>query len=326
MEFIKQFIIFTTLLAMSQGLSLPQVRDTITDIVQNVLTICNGRMDDTRFSDYNDCHKFYVCASGVAHEYNCNEGFHFDQNTLSCMDGDACQNKEVPTECTDGSVRAVDGDCFIYQSCVNGQYQNIKCHTGYYFDSYKLTCRPITSSASYKCNCVVPDHTVMSNPDNCQTYYLCEAGQAILTKCDSDQYYNATFNTCFPDTDAICLMKPTQTPMLEEIKDQAEKLAKTAVENLCQNADNNELAFYAAEGDCNKFVVCAKGQLHVQKCPQNFYFDAKLNYCVLDADHKCQEDGKLTEVEDNVVATQEAIPQPKVIVSPKEIVNGFLKY
>ncbi|XP_061388865.1 peritrophin-48-like, partial [Musca vetustissima] len=306
MQFAKHLLIFASLLAMGHGLSLPQLRESITEIAQNVLTLCNGRHNDTRFADYNDCHKFYVCSNGIAHEYNCDEGYHFDKYTLSCMDGSDCQNKEFPDECVDGRVRAVEGDCFIYQSCVNGQYQNIKCRTGHYFDASKLSCRPITYNANYKCNCVVPDHTVMSNFENCETYYVCEDGEAVLNKCPLGEYYNATYNTCVEDLDGTCLMEPTKAPL----RQQMEKFAKTAVENLCQNVAADEVAFYGSDSDCNQFLVCSIGQLFVKRCPQNFYFDANLKYCIFDGEHKCQENGQLVAAASNAEESQ-TIPVPK---------------
>lgn len=283
------------------------------------MTLCKNRQNDTRFADYNDCHKFYVCANGMAHEYNCDDGYHFDQFSLTCKEGGDCQNKEVPSECSDGSVRAVEGDCYIYQSCVNGQYQNIKCHIGYYFDASKLACKPILYNANYKCNCVVPDHTVMSNYDNCETYYLCEDGEAILTNCPLGEYYNATYNSCLPDLDAICLMEPTKSPLLK-IKSHVEKLAKNAMETMCQNVGNDQITFYASDSDCNQFFVCANGQLHIQKCPQNFYFDDNKKFCVFDSNQKCQQNGQLSAVE-----TPTAAPMPKIVVSPQEIASGHMK-
>lgn len=212
------------------------------------------------------------------------------------MSGSECSDLEIPPSCTDGSVKEDAENCYIFNVCVNGQYQKASCPIGYYFYAPSAACKLITYDANYKCNCVVPDHTLMANRYNCETFYLCEGREAILEHCSLGAYYNSTINACLTDVEGICLMQPTTSPVLQ-VKTELEKLVKTGSKSICEYFANSEISFHPYEDDCRKFFLCINGQVHVQQCPKNFYYDSTKNYCVLDTENRCQ-NAEPTDVEE----------------------------
>ncbi|XP_013115487.2 peritrophin-48 [Stomoxys calcitrans] len=292
MKAIIQMCIFASLMAINQCLVVPHMMEEEAQKMQDVNTLCSGRFNGTTFANSQDCNKFYICLNNQAEVYNCADGYHFDKHSLTCVSGNDCDDDEltIPPTCSDGSKRAVNDDCFIFEMCVNGQYQKINCHPGFYFNAPKTTCKPIKYDADYKCNCVMPDYSIMTNRDNCETYYSCQGGKADLIQCPRGEYYNSSINSCTVDVYNICLMEPTKAPLIKQAPLMLlANVEVPKVKAVCgtQALGSNEISFHAHINDCSKFLVCTNGQAHEQQCPKKFYFDEAKQYCILDTEKKC---------------------------------------
>uniref|UniRef100_A0A1L8EIN2 Putative peritrophin-48 n=1 Tax=Haematobia irritans TaxID=7368 RepID=A0A1L8EIN2_HAEIR len=290
-----QLCVTLSLMALSQCMVVPRIPEPETEYIQNTHTLCKGRYNGTKFAHTEDCHKFYVCNNNEAEIYNCDKDYHFDKQTLSCITGSDCNDDELttPSTCSEGNKRAVDGDCYIFEICINGQYQKLQCGPGLYFFAPSSSCKPIKYNADYKCSCVVPERTIMTNHDNCETYYSCEAKKAKLIQCPLGQYYNSTMNSCMVDVYHICLMEPTKTPDLQSPIANARQLkidGDMKLSALCAHQalmGKSEMMFQHHDTDCSKFLVCVNGILHVQQCPQDHFFDIEKEYCILDTEKRC---------------------------------------
>lgn len=245
------------------------------------------------------------------------------------MSGSECRDNEmeIDPKCTDGVVAALEGDCLSFNVCVSGQYQKINCPNGYYYNVPNAKCQPINYDADYKCNCVVPDHTLMANPNNCETFYLCEGKKAVLENCSRGQYYNSTQNACLRDNEGICLMEATRSPEME-IEPELEDIQ---IKTICEQLSNEESVYYPYDNDCSKFLMCTNGRLTLQQCPQKFYYDSNKNYCVLDDEHKCQNSDVKSEEEQSPNKENEApviadSKRSKYIAIHNKLFARFMKY
>lgn len=243
----------------------------------------------------NDCHKFYICIKQKPYEYNCDPQYHFDSETRQCMPGSECgSDSGKPSACSSGSVRPVDTDCFIFEACVNGQYQKLNCPPNYYFNARQKHCVPFEYNAEFQCNCLMPEHTVLENKNNCETYYVCRDKSADLENCPLGQYYNKELNTCIIDLEGICLMKPTIPPSLELDNNNlylTNKVKTTpaneAIQKECQLLNQQGKHFETFPKECNSFYICVNGQLYTQYCPHGFYYEKEKKYCVIDSLQQC---------------------------------------
>lgn len=136
--------------------------------------------------------------------------FHYDATTRTCVAGSSCSSdSNKPATCSEGTIKAVKDDCYIFEACIKGQYQKINCPPNYYFNAQQAHCMPFTYDAELKCNCLMPEHTVLENKNNCETYYVCRDKAAILENCPLGQYYNVQLNTCITDRSGWSLPNET---------------------------------------------------------------------------------------------------------------------
>lgn len=132
----------------------------------------------------------------------------------------------------------------------------------------------------------MPQHTVLENKDNCETYYICENKAAVLQKCPLGQYYNSQINACIEDVTGVCLMKPTIAPGVAAPINYLNKNTNKYEANLCAQRAN----FESFPNQCNTFYICIDGKRYEQECPQGFYYDSDKKYCLIDTNNKCSTD------------------------------------
>ncbi|KAM7357362.1 obstructor-J [Cochliomyia hominivorax] len=254
--------------------------------------ICKSQPNGAMLPHPDNCHKFYICIKQKPFEYNCDPEYHYDLVNRKCVKGSSCSsNSNKPVTCSNGSVRPVQNDCYIFEACVEGQYQTINCPPNYYFNAKQLHCVPFTYDAEFQCNCLMPEHTVFENQNNCETYYVCREKSAVLENCPQDQYYNAQINACLVDLDGVCLMKPTMPPAedLSDI-DELSKVQNTADQetiNACIHLGAEGIHFELFPRVCNSFYICVNGQLYIQYCPHGFVYNHEKKYCAIDASKNC---------------------------------------
>lgn len=242
----------------------------------------------------------------------------------SCVTGSECSNSNgLPQKplCKEGAVKAVADDCYIFETCVNGQYQKLNCPSGFYFYAPHGVCKPIQINAHFKCNCMVPEHAVLQNKDNCQTYYVCKGRKPLLNRCAEGEYYESSVNSCLPDLEGVCVMKPTRPPPKSHAEYQAELLIETGAQKVCENNERGIISFSSFEGSCNKFQICLNGQLYTKECPEGFYYNDSKKYCVLDTENICQSGSSIDDTE-KVIEKENLAPQkPQSVNDFKEQTN-----
>lgn len=250
--------------------------------------ICTSQFDGTILPHATDCQKFYICVNENPQEYNCGGNFHFDAISHSCVAGADCSTaaRPLPPSCVEGTTRPVEDNCYIFEICVNGQYQKINCPAKYYFNAPQGFCVPLQYDAQFKCNCVLPEHSVMANDNNCETYFVCKGKTSVLENCPLGQYYNPAINTCITDLNGVCLMKPTLPSF---IKDEEVKVEVNAIDLKaeCTQLGLKDIHFQTFAYGCNKFAVCVNGRLYTQHCPKGFYYDGDKKYCLVDLVNRC---------------------------------------
>ncbi|XP_046808032.1 uncharacterized protein LOC124420115 [Lucilia cuprina] len=294
------------------------------DTIQD-LNLCKSQYNGAILPRYNNCQKFYICINHKPYEYNCDPSFHFDPITRTCKVGANCEKDfNQPASCVDGTIRPMPDDCFIFEACVKGQFQKISCPPNYYFNAQQAICIPYKNDAEFKCNCLMPEHTVMENINNCETYYVCRSKNAILQNCPLDQYYNSQLNACITDLEGVCIMKPTMTPELEEDLNVSnlDKMAGNEVQTTCAKLGMEGIDFQTLPKECNTFYLCVNGQLYTQHCPEDFYYDSEKQYCILDSLKKCT---KPNDIQTTLIMQQEIIETPKLFEQNK-LFSKFIKF
>lgn len=250
--------------------------------------ICQFQPNGALLKHPNDCQKFYICIQQQAIEYNCNADYHFDDKTSLCVKGASCSlGVNTPASCAEGSIRPVQDNCNIFEACIQGEYQQLNCLPNYYFHAQKSICVPFKYDADFKCNCLMPEYTVLENKDNCETYFVCHQKSAVLKNCPLGRYYNAKLNTCIADLEGVCLMKPTigAIPSSQTAND---------IKTSCRNFGLKNIHFQTFPKSCNTFYTCINGQLFAQRCPKDLYYDSDKKFCAFDATNKCLDAEEMT--------------------------------
>ncbi|BFF98304.1 peritrophin-48 [Drosophila madeirensis] len=228
--------------------------------------------------DERHCGRFYVCtgdAEDAYQEFSCPLHYRFSAEQGICVPG-ACS--EVTSSCNAStSAERIPSDCTRYRRCTPaGAYSVARCVSGSYFDTGRRACLPVAVTAAHQCSCLLPDHATVANPSDCETYYRCESGEAVLVQCPAGQYFESSVGSCLPDTTGICFERPTFPPFLTDHALALDECISTG----------SRLAPHSR--DCGRYYVCADKRVLEMRCPRGQYFDAVHHYCALDLASECQ--------------------------------------
>ncbi|XP_011178123.1 uncharacterized protein LOC105209398 [Zeugodacus cucurbitae] len=272
MEFIKVIACFLAMISQIYGAKKIKIR--------TEYNVCNMESNWNVFPNDDDCHRFYLCINGKAEEYKCDDNYYFDPKDKRCKIGD-CQTMEAINKCTSQNIRRVDGNCQAFSLCENGKYVIQNCTREQYFSTKYASCQPIAISADHKCSCILPPYAIISNPDDCETYYMCIDGKAILQKCPRGQYFSEQVSSCLPDLSGICLIPPTMSS------------TELAMTNICNSFGNNIAGFQPYVKECDKFFLCINGRVIARRCPKGSYYDNDNSFCRWDVNRICAKSKKL---------------------------------
>ncbi|XP_037940243.1 peritrophin-48 isoform X2 [Teleopsis dalmanni] len=175
----------------------------------------------------------------------------------------------------DGMVLKHATDCNKFILCIHHNALEYSCRPGEYFDADVSICLPIENTPQHKCSCIMPEHTVVMNPEDCTTFYYCESGKAVMHRCPIGQFYDERISACLVDVNGICVMQPTRNP------------AEMVLLQLCQYSGKESYITQADPSDCSKFLLCMNGKVFTEKCDNGFYYDKYLHFCRLDTDNIC---------------------------------------
>ena len=286
--------------------------------------MCKGKADFSVHASTTDCRKFHWCIKQVTYENACAANQYFDDKLFICREGQCKPTSdnevsisETSNVCQPSSkLHRVADNCYAYEQCIAGYKMQFICPKGEYFKSTTKTCEPIEHDVNHLCGCVMPERTVLNNPNDCQSYYRCLNGQALLRQCQPGHYFDRQKSSCLPDFKHFCIGNVVEKPVIEELPEQLpeqlpeelpeelpeqlpEKLpeelpeelpaqpAATSAQKHCLAAEKEKPMFLANEQYCNQFYLCLNGQLFEKQCPVDFYFDAKERYCRFDVKKQC---------------------------------------
>ncbi|XP_020801383.1 peritrophin-48 [Drosophila serrata] len=227
------------------------------------------------------CQRFYVCTGDQEvpfQEFSCPAEYHFSRELKICLPGACSDDHSTPTCDTINHVERVSDDCSLYKQCLSGgAYAVAKCSAGNYFDPNRKACLPVTVTAAHQCSCVLPDNSTLANPNDCETYFRCQSGEAVLQQCTPGDYFEAKVGSCLPDHTGICLEKPTMPPqlMLSEKALALDECIRTG----------SRLAPHSR--DCQRYYICARMRVIEMRCPRDQYFDVVHRLCSLDRQSEC---------------------------------------
>ena len=116
----------------------------------------------------------------------------------------------------------------------------------------------------------------LAHPRNCQQYYMCYYGKALLQQCSSYLHWNSRIGKCDLPLNAKC--KPEDGSLTLPVVPTA--MAST-------NNIGDEGIVCPAYGQhifphmlrCDFFIYCVKGYVILQRCPFYQYFDVESSRC-----------------------------------------------
>lgn len=120
----------------------------------------------------------------------------------------------------------------------------------------------------------------LSHSSNCQRYYMCFHGNALLQECSAQLHWNAKISKCDIPERAQCELDTWET---------GANPASPTVAPGANDDDNFQLDgiscppygqfIFPHIERCDFFIYCVKGIAILQKCPFYHYFDVELGKC-----------------------------------------------
>ncbi|KMY99127.1 uncharacterized protein LOC6737753 [Drosophila simulans] len=241
--------------------------------------------------DPQDCTKYFKCQSGDWTSVSCDSGSYFNE-TLNCCQVDVnnvcidakSTSPQTPTtttvetisvnKCNARDPPASGKNCWTYQSCINGQWEDGTCPNNTYFDASVGICREDTnnvcpenrSSGSRQkrsvedCTCEggIAQGTIIGHSTDCDKYLICENGQLVEGVCGVGNVFQSSSGICVPDTKATCWV--------------------------CSNKPNGYQM--ADPTDCTSYLTCWNGLATKHTCGSGEWYNGEGN-CAIDVNAKC---------------------------------------
>ncbi|XP_075162092.1 uncharacterized protein LOC142234790 [Haematobia irritans] len=162
--------------------------------------------------------------------------------------------------CDDGEITGNPNNCSSYFECCNGQYQEIFCEAGYYFEIESKKCLEDVNNI---CGRHCQEGDISANDKCCSSYYVCCKGELVEEICDTGYYFDLQTKRCEKDVDHTCWP-------------------------LCHDGE-----IFPSNNSCASYYICCNGTLKEEFCQNGYYFNASCNKCEEDIENvccsKCQE-------------------------------------
>lgn len=178
------------------------------------------------------CDKYYQCVDGVATEKLCPDGLVFDMGirkvnkcdqpfNIDCQDRTELQTPKGNANCPRRNGFFAHPDptvCNKFYNCIDGDFTELPCTNGLYFDEYSGNC--VWPDSSGRTGCVdkkelsdgfacpkdatgadhtgqVVVHPKYSHPTDCQKFYVCLNGlEPRALGCSVGEVYNEETQRC----------------------------------------------------------------------------------------------------------------------------------
>ncbi|BFF98296.1 uncharacterized protein DMAD_06488 [Drosophila madeirensis] len=264
--------------------------------------------DDQLQVDVQNCAKYYQCKNGVWLSESCSSGSFFDTEVSACKvdSGNVCVDSSTD-ECNVSDPAASGKNCFSYQTCMNGKWQEEQCSKDFYFDSVLGICRldetgscpenkllfnfmrPDIGNTSLivshrgrrsaesdgSCAGGVAQGSIVCHPTDCGKYLLCENGEMVEGSCGVG---NVVQNgVCVPDTAAtcwVCSNKPNgyQLPTPDDCTSYVSCYNGLAIQHSCGAGEwyNGEVCEIDVTAQCINPCSCASGAVPHPICTKYY--------------------------------------------------------
>ncbi|XP_030247096.1 uncharacterized protein LOC108651103 isoform X2 [Drosophila navojoa] len=207
------------------------------DSESEIEALCGTASTWTIMPNKQHCDRFYVCTGMEAksyQEFQCPVEYHFNSQEQRCVRG------PCSTRCNTTGVHRLEGDCTRFKRCSSqGELSVMKCSYGFYFDASRKACLPVNITPAHQCSCILPEHSMLANSNDCRSYYTCVGGQAVLQQCPQNYYYEASVNSCLLDMRGEC------QPAIQLVEVPMQECQKDVVSRYC-TADKDSQCFTAA--------------------------------------------------------------------------------
>ncbi|XP_022221036.2 uncharacterized protein LOC111073153 [Drosophila obscura] len=242
--------------------------------------------------DVQNCAKYYQCNNGVWQSASCDSGSYFDTQSSDCTaDVDNVCVDSSTDECNMSDPAASGKNCYSYQTCIDGKWQDEECSKDYYFDAVMGICRqdedgscpenkiyfgikpPVgntsfivgqrarrsaDSNATEEAPCCpggLAQGAIVCHPTDCGKYLICDNGEMVEGSCGVG---NVVQNgVCVPDTGATCWV--------------------------CANKPNGYQL--PNPDDCTSYVSCYNGLSVEHSCAAGEWYNGEI--CEIDVTAKC---------------------------------------
>ncbi|XP_053685795.1 uncharacterized protein LOC128735329 [Sabethes cyaneus] len=219
------------------------------------------------------CDVYIDCQSETTVAIPCSRGAIWDQDNTRCSPGtvDPC---ELLTVCSEedkeeGAARP-HPICDIFVRCGTEGDTIVECPSGEIFDETAAGCAPGDSETcelhpEVNICAEVPDDTLLPNPDVCDSYYRCEAGDPLPVLCPPGNIF--VENGCAPGDRVGC---------------------ENYIGRCSEEADG--ILAFPIETECQLFLACSNGVTSVGYCPDEEIMIAEEQLCAPGDVESCEID------------------------------------
>ncbi|XP_073841566.1 uncharacterized protein [Musca autumnalis] len=217
------------------------------------------------------CSTYYRCENNAWVEEACQENYYYDTTTQSCRPDttNTCWSKEDGDDkpgtgsCTEGELKANNGNCASYYECNNNAWQVMFCHENEYFNADSEECE---FDVNYVCRVSKPcpgghKNGTSVDGDDCDSFYICSNGELLLQQCPYGMFFDNQTGQCTTDTDHTCW------------------------KNLCANEKDD--TFIPIPKHCDIFYRCSDGESILETCPVGDWFNPATSICEPDLEAVC---------------------------------------
>ncbi|XP_069688041.1 uncharacterized protein [Periplaneta americana] len=215
----------------------------------------------TYYPNPENCSNFYACETGILLNMQCPQGL------LYCSEKSAC-------------TWSWDKECAFADCIKQPKLNTLKVSPKEEFPS----CPPPTGGYA----------TLISNPDNCDSYYECDNMVPILMSCPSDLYFCSEKSTCSWLWDKDCshsdckiLGKSAHVSSIHEAKQQLPSVGKADAPVCKPPGQSPDVEYYPNPENCSNYYECDNGLLHDMQCPQDLVFCSEKSACTWSWDKEC---------------------------------------
>ncbi|XP_058064606.1 LOW QUALITY PROTEIN: uncharacterized protein LOC131214247 [Anopheles bellator] len=251
--------------------------------------ICNEVYEERLVLHPRFCNQYYICSNQIGIPVICPTGLWFSEDTQSCVSPllvDCPHGVTPPPEDPWAMCDGVEGYgyvrhpnyCYRYFQCIDGTPYPMICEGDLIFDRERQVCDeqryvqcevtppPVVRPPSTVGICIdAPDGQLEANPQYCNQYYICihEAGWRLV--CPLGLWFDVERQTCSEPGTVECGLapeRPSTTPS---------PYAR------CSGIPNN--AYVRDDSYCYRYYKCVNGSPFPMICPNEQWFDDRLQQC-----------------------------------------------